>query len=91
MASPKGVIMNAVNTSGEPDLVQTFTVVESIVFDYSYRLRKVNVAQRLAPRERSVFNGRNCIMVVPFPDNYVGRQCPLKPITQKEYDEYVQG
>ena len=37
---------------------------------------------------------KRCILtqeVVPFPDNYVGRQCPLKPITQKEYDEYVQG
>lgn len=36
---------------------------------------------------------KRCILtqeVVPFPDNYVGRQCPLKPITQKEYDEYVQ-
>lgn len=36
---------------------------------------------------------KRCILtqeVVPFPDNYVGHQCPLKPITQKEYDEYVQ-
>ena len=36
---------------------------------------------------------KRCILtqeVVPFPDNYVGHQCPLKPITKKEYEEYVQ-
>jgi hypothetical protein len=37
---------------------------------------------------------KRCILtqeVVPFPDNYTGNQCPLKPITQKEYENYVQG
>ena len=36
---------------------------------------------------------KRCILtqeVVPFPDNYVGHQCPLKPITKKEYEDYVQ-
>lgn len=36
---------------------------------------------------------KRCILtqeVVPFPDNYTGNQCPLKPITQKEYENYVQ-
>ena len=36
---------------------------------------------------------KRCILtqeVVPFPDKYVGHQCQLKPITKKEYEEYVQ-
>ena len=36
---------------------------------------------------------KRCIItqeVVPFPNTNTGHQCPLKPITKKEYEEYVQ-
>ncbi len=36
---------------------------------------------------------KRCILtqeVVPFPETHTGHCCPLKPITKKEYEEYVQ-
>ena len=28
--------------------------------------------------------------IVNYPDHFVGVDCPMKPITQKEYEDYVQ-